>query len=48
MSFRIYRTCTPELVFPSYKKNSGRSESLRTAACLITVVGVSKGMLPVK
>ena len=29
-------------------KNCGRGESLSTATCLRTVVGVSKGMLPVR
>ena len=34
--------------FTTFLKNCGSSESLRTATCLNTVVGVSKGMLPVK
>ena len=29
----------------TFLKNHGRGESLRTTTCLITVVGVSKGML---
>ena len=32
----------------TFLKNRGRGESLRTTICLNTVVGVSKGMLPVE
>ena len=32
----------------TFLKHCGRGESLGTTTCLITVVGVSKGMLPVK
>ena len=32
----------------AFKKNCGRGESLGTTACPKTVVGVSKGMLPVR
>ena len=34
--------------FTTFLKNCGRGESLRTTTCLKAVVGVSKGMLPVK
>ena len=38
-----------ELLFlPHFLENCGRGESLGTTTCLKTVVGVSKGMLPVK
>ena len=37
-----------ELFFIIFLKNGGRGESFWHATCLKTVVGVSKGMLPVK
>ena len=39
-------SCPPELVL--FHTKCGRGESLRTNTCPKAVVGVSKGMLPVK
>ena len=35
-------------LYTTFLTNCGRGESLGTITCLRTVVGVSKGMLPVK
>ena len=49
MGFRDVALMPPRASFSTtFLKNYGRGESLGTSTCLMTVVGVSKAMLPVK
>ena len=44
----MLRSSLSELVFHQFLKNCDRGESHSITTCLKTVVGVSKGMLPVE
>ena len=49
IGFRIQRSCLPKVVFqPHFLQICDKGGSLKNTTCLKTVVGVSKGMLPVK
>ena len=48
MSFQDVAFLPSRASFHAFLKNSGRCESLGTTMSLKSVVGVSKGMLPVK